>query len=422
MKILWFSLSPCGSLRRDKKQRVIQGWMISLEDELKKHSEIELSVAFFSNIKEEPYEYDGVRYYPMYQNRANTKIGRVLERYKSMEAVDKKMLSVMIDVVKDVRPDLIHIHGTEERFGLIQNEVNDIPIVFSIQGLIAPYSSKYFSGFTREELMHNETFFKRLRGVGINAEYRRSIYKAQREIKILSDAKYVFGRTQWDCNICRLFNPAVKYFTVNEILREEFYKRSWKKQSYGIPFTILSTLSPGPIYKGFETLLETAYLLKRFSGISFKWYVAGYTGDEPLVKIAERRFRVRSEDCNLVFCGLVNADKLSSLLQLSDIFCQVSHIENSPNSLCEAMLMGVPVVATNAGGTSSMLRHLGLLVQDGDPYAMGGAILRIHTDFESFRQLALQGRELALERHAPGNVVKELLLGYDAIIKDFCHD
>lgn len=35
-KILWFSLSPCGSIRRSGELRVIQGWMISLEDEIKK--------------------------------------------------------------------------------------------------------------------------------------------------------------------------------------------------------------------------------------------------------------------------------------------------------------------------------------------------------------------------------------------------
>lgn len=36
MKVLWYSLSPCGSMRRDRVNRYIQGWMISLEDEIKK--------------------------------------------------------------------------------------------------------------------------------------------------------------------------------------------------------------------------------------------------------------------------------------------------------------------------------------------------------------------------------------------------
>ena len=66
MKILWFSLSPCGSIRRLKHERIIQGWMISMEDELKKVSNINLSVAYFSDIVEDPFYYDGVQYYPIY--------------------------------------------------------------------------------------------------------------------------------------------------------------------------------------------------------------------------------------------------------------------------------------------------------------------------------------------------------------------
>ena len=37
LNILWFSLSPCGSMRRNGSNRVIQGWLISLEDEIKKN-------------------------------------------------------------------------------------------------------------------------------------------------------------------------------------------------------------------------------------------------------------------------------------------------------------------------------------------------------------------------------------------------
>ena len=55
MKVLWFSLSPCGSLRRNNTKRVIQGWMISLEDALKQNTDIELEVAYFSDKEEKPF-------------------------------------------------------------------------------------------------------------------------------------------------------------------------------------------------------------------------------------------------------------------------------------------------------------------------------------------------------------------------------
>lgn len=64
------------------------------------------------------------------------------------------------------------------------------------------------------------------------------------------------------------------------------------------------------------------------------------------------------------------------------IFIHPSHIDNSPNGLCEAMLLGMPIIAIYAGGIPSLLvnRREGLLVQDGDPYAMAGAIIELLKD------------------------------------------
>ena len=39
----------------------------------------------------------------------------------------------------------------------------------------------------------------------------------------------------------------------------------------------------------------------------------------------------------------------------SDIFVSASHIENSPNNVAEAMILGMPCIATFAGGTSSYI-------------------------------------------------------------------
>lgn len=42
--------------------------------------------------------------------------------------------------INDFKPDIIHVHGTENNFGLIREHIDsNIPIVCSIQGLINPY-------------------------------------------------------------------------------------------------------------------------------------------------------------------------------------------------------------------------------------------------------------------------------------------
>lgn len=421
MKVLWFSLSPCGSLRRNKVQRVIQGWMISLEDELKKRPDIELSVAFFAEQKEEPFVFDGVRYYPMYHPKASTGIGRVLDRFKSVEATDRKLLPMMLDVVRNANPDLIHIHGTEERFGLIQDEVKEVPIVFSIQGLIAPYAEKFFSGFPDKDIRRYESLSEKLRKATSRDLYKVFVSRGKRETGYLNKARYVLGRTFWDREITGMLNADRTYYVVDEILRAPFYQVQWNKASFSDkPFQIVSTISGG-IYKGYETVLKTASLLRQNTALQFEWIIAGYDEHDKWVRIAEKYTGIKSSDVNIRLMGRLDAGQLAATLAGSDVYVHMSHIENSPNSVCEAMLVGMPVIASYTGGTGSMLEHEkeGILVQDGDPYVYAGAIMEVHSHFDRAKTYGENARRRALQRHNPERIGNQLIEAYKAIMTDF---
>lgn len=416
--ILWFANNQCGSIRRNSAATISGGWLISLEDEIKKNPGVELNVAFFSKVKENPFDYDGVRYYPMYSPISKNKIVRVIGRLKSKEEKDKQMLSLMLDVVKDVKPDIIHIHGTEERFGLIQEYIKDTPIVFSIQGLIAPYSEKYFSGLPQAFAYKNDPIYDVVRNVGIKRAYQDFSYKAEREKGYLQKANYVFGRTLWDKDVTGLFNPNRKYYVVDEIMRKQFYNTLWQKNHYNKRLKIVSTISGG-IYKGYETVLKSAKLLMEYADFDFEWHIAGYYMKSKWVHLAEKLTGIKTSTCNIVLHGRIDADELSSLLTESDIYVHVSHIENSPNSVCEAMMIGMPVIASYAGGTGSMLKNEkeGLLVQDGDPYAYAGALIRLYKDFGYAKTLGQSARETALVRHDAKRVVAQLINAYQDILK-----
>lgn len=426
MKILWFSLSPCGSVRRNNSKYVIQGWMVSLEDEIKKCKDIQLEVAFFSDRKEEPFIFDGVKYYPMYRNIFDTSKGvnRIRERLVSQHKKDAKVLPLMLDVVNQSKPDIIHIHGTEEAFGLIAEHIKDIPIVFSIQGLLAPYSEKYFSGMPDKDIYKYESIKDKLKRVSYRDEYKSFCIRAAREISYLEKAQYVFGRTFWDEYITGLLNPRRKYFIVDEILRSPFYKVKWQKKDYkSRRYKIISTISGG-IYKGFETVLKTAQLLKRYANFDFEWIIAGYNNQDKWVQIAEKLTFIKSSEVNIAFKGRIDAGELSSLLENSDVYVHVSHIENSPNSVCEAMLVGMPVIASFSGGTGTLLdnEREGILIQDGDPYAYAGAIVKIHSHFDMAQKLGDCARLKAINRHNPNRISHQLFKAYQEIIVDFKRD
>ena len=424
MKVLWFSLSPCGSLRRNGEQRVIQGWMISLEDAIKRSGNVQLEVAFFSDSTEAPFSFEGVTYYPMCRNlyKKRNGLNRIKERYVSQDRRDARVLPIMLDVVRQSKPDLIHIHGTEEAFGLIAEHVKDIPIAFSIQGLLAPYAEKFFSGIPADFVAKHERLVDKLRGMSFVRDYENILYRAQRELGYLYKAKYVFGRTFWDREVTGLLNPSRHYFVVNEILRKPFYCAQWDKSGFSQKVKIVSTVSIG-IYKGFETLLKAARLLTEYAAFEFEWNVIGYDDNSRLAGLIRQMTGIVPKDCNVKFCGRLDADNMVEVLLGSDIYCHVSHIENSPNSVCEAMILGLPVVATNAGGTPSLLDDgkEGLLCQDGDPYILAGRIAMLAADFGFARRLGQAARERALRRHDPQCVTGELMAAYRQIL-DFEHE
>lgn len=407
-------------MRRFSQKVTTGGWLISLEDEIKKYPDIELNVSFFSNKKESPYEYDGVRYYPIFQPKARTKIGRILERFKSTESIDKERLPIMLNVVKNIQPDLIHIHGTEESFGLIQKEILDIPIVISIQGLIAPYTEKYFSGYPKNIVCHYESLINKIRGMGINNSYRNFCERSLREIDYLRRCHYIIGRTMFDRRIPLLANPKMIYFRSEEIMRKPFYEAKWLGGDKRKSFTIVTTISSG-VYKGFETLLHSAALLKKHADFDFEWLVIGYDSNSQWVHIAEKYKKIRSSDVNIHFMGRCTAEQMVEILINADVYCHVSHIENSPNSVCEAMLLGMPVIATSTGGTQSLLTDgvEGFLIQDGDPYTCAGTIVKIQQNKESAKTMGENARKRALERHEPKKIGNTLIKIYCKIMEDF---
>ncbi len=114
---------------------------------------------------------------------------------------------------------------------------------------------------------------------------------------------------------------------------------------------------------------------------------------------------------------LSEQDMIDNLLK-SNLFVMTSHIENSPNNLCEAMILGMPCIATYAGGTGSLLDDgiEGVLIQDGDPWAMAGAILELNEDIQKALAMGDNARKRALQRHDKDRISNELVGIYSNIL------
>jgi glycosyltransferase involved in cell wall biosynthesis len=201
------------------------------------------------------------------------------------------------------------------------------------------------------------------------------------------------------------------------LLRSVSYERAW--EYHDKEKLIIHTTNGDSPYKGFETICETLFELNRISGIQIEWQIAGVSASDGIVKVTRNKLKKRFPRTGLKYLGLLDENELIEKLCDAHIYVSPSHIENSPNSLCEAMLLGMPCVATFAGGTSSMLKdgEEGILVQDGDPWAMAGAILELYKNKELALKLGEAAHIRAVKRHDKNRIVQDLLNIYETIIK-----
>ena len=82
------------------------------------------------------------------------------------------------------------------------------------------------------------------------------------------------------------------------------------------------------------------------------------------------------------------------LLARADVFVSASWAESFPYNVLEAMAAGVPIVATDVGGTAEAIEHdvTGLLVPPRDPGALGAAIIELLSNRERAARLAACAR------------------------------
>ncbi|MBV8843546.1 MAG: glycosyltransferase [Bryobacterales bacterium] len=105
---------------------------------------------------------------------------------------------------------------------------------------------------------------------------------------------------------------------------------------------------------------------------------------------------------------------------IADTVVLSSRTEGSPNVLLEAMVSGVPVVATRVGGVPEHVEdgETALLVDPGDDAAMGSAIARLLEPGNKLRTRLIERADaLVRERHAPEARVQTLTKIYESLLR-----
>ncbi len=388
------------------------GWLPSLAAALRRFApEIELTIAC-SGHSTASVTLDGIDYV-----RLNCRGGRE-------DAVRR--------LIARVKPDLIHVHGTEGEWANLSRQVfAGSPVVASLQGIISgshPHycgnlaASEVFSWANLPNMLLTRYWMTRAAGVWRG---KMSLH----EQKAFQNFDAFLGRTEWDRAWTKYLNPSAKYFHVGEILRAPFY-RGGRSVSTIVPHTIYCGASfTYPLKGGHWLLRAVAALRRKFPDVQLRVANArkaerprnlvSFIRQGEYHRYLSRLIRDFGLTKNVVLLPSLTAEEVAAELMCAEVFCLPSLCENSPNSLGEAMLMGCPCIATDVGGVQTILRNeeQGLLVPSGDPAILSHEIARLFENGELASKLSSVGQIDAVARYSPENVVAQLLMAYKGTIE-----
>ena len=388
-----------------------QGWVDSLARALSETPGLELAMATTTRQPFPPFEKDGVEYLGVPLSQPSSPGSRVVAGWRHRLAPDS-VLDAAVDLVCEQRPDIVHVHGTEGAFGMLAGRLTEPPCVVSLQGILQLYQRVYWAGRSAEEIARLLAGGDLVKGRGVAHRYLLMRRESRREARIMREGRWFIGRTDWDRGALAAVNPAAAYFHCDEIMRPEFYKASWGGGA-DAGARIYST-SSAMLFKGTECLLEAAAILRRRGVAGLRLRIAGVPPGSEVDALYRRvAQRLRVEDA-VEWLGRLDAAAIVGELQAADVFAYPTHIDNSPNALVEAMLVGVPTVASCVGGIPSLMRdgREGLLVPRGDPVALAVAIERLLGDRAAAARLGAAARETARRRNDPSRVVADTLETY----------
>jgi len=324
-----------------------------------------------------------------------------------------EQISFFQEIYRKEQPDMVHIFGTEYVHSLSAVQAAEgcglkNRTVVSIQGLASYIGEYHYYAGLPQSVIHAYSFRDFLKKDNIVHQRKKFIQRGKNEEEVLQSVRHVIGRTEWDKACVSWINPKAIYHKCNENLRECFYHNQWKPEGCQ-RYSVFVSQALYPL-KGFHKVLEAASMLKaEYPGLHL--YT---TGDDPRKKdllgkikqtyyqsyLADLIHRFKLDD-QVTFLGYLDREAMCGRYLKSHVFVSASSVENSPNSVGEAMMLGVPTVSSDVGGVKSMMSHgiEGFLYPFDETYMLAYYMKTLFDSDEVCIKLSHNARQRAQETH-----------------------
>jgi len=391
IRVAWLGPYPSGLLQREltivrSSKAHPAGWIVNLANALAKREDIDLhmitaSSGIFGNqtVSKGGLTFHVIRHTFPFTVRGFPSYMRLdlMTRYAHLRRQIKQILLRL-------RPHVIHVHGTEHGYGLAALEAN-VPTIISIQGIV-----------------------NLLARVSPSISLR---LQAPIELNVIRNAKYFGTRTAWATSFVRNLNNAATIYELPEAVDPLFFKRAADQSTPTI-------LIVGDVVqrKGIEEALRAMSIVVAVCPAA-KLLVVG-EGKAAYVEKLKRRTQSAGIQANVEWLGFKNAEQVAALHAASTILIHPTHLDNSPNSVAEAMASGLPVIASDVGGIPSVIKNgdTGLLTEPRNHRQLADAIMSLLQNKAERQRLASRAQKVALERHVPSEVAEKTMNVYKDII------
>lgn len=393
MKILWVCniMLPIVAQTLGCPASNKEGWLTGIAKKIIENADagVELAICF-------PVEDENA--YPMLMGKEGSPlVVKGIECYgfaentRCPEIYDAALEGRFAEIFAECKPDIVHCFGTEfgHTYAALKAFGKPERSLVGIQGLCAAYAKVYMADVPAR-VQKRITLRDFLRKDNLLQQQQKFFVRGDRENEALCLTGNITGRTTFDREETYAVNPKARYFFMNETLRSNFYDGVWKLDTCE-KHSIFMSQGNYPI-KGLHYVLEAmSELRKKYPDC--RLYVSGdivtaYTTWKEKLKISsygkyllELIHEYHLEDA-VVFLGKLDAEAMKTQFLKCHVHVLASSLENSPNSLGEAMLLGVPCVASAVGGVPDMLEDgvEGLLYPRGNCEQLVTCISRIFDD------------------------------------------
>ena len=293
--------------------------------------------------------------------------------------------------------------------------------------MVSVYAEHYDAGLPHR-VVKGYTLRDFLKKNNIIGQKKAFVKRGEFELEALRKARHVMGRTDWDEACAKAINPGINYHFCNESLRHEFYDGAWQLDKCE-KHSIFVSQASYPV-KGFhKMLMAMSEIVKRYPDAHL------YTTGRDLLKNSSFMAKQRSTyyfayirelikkyklEGHVTFLGRLDAEGMKQRYLSSHVFASPSSIENSPNSLGEAMLLGVPSVSSDVGGVRNMIEHdrEGYVYPFNEAYMMAHYVCKIFEDDSIAEKFSANAKEHARVTHDREKNLEDLLGVYKNITEN----